>query len=138
MKVNGPNSVGGASAPRRKKSAKPAGFEPSPSAPAGAGARTSAIQSASAIGSVGALLALQAGGEPLAARQRMTERAMSMLDVLDDLKIALLEGGLPREKLTTLMTLLRSRREAVDDPELAAALDEVETRAAVELAKFDA
>lgn len=96
------------------------------------------MEQVSAVGSVDALMALQAGGEPLEARRRMTERALSMLDVLDDLKIALLEGGLPRSKLTALMELLRSRRESVADPKLEAALDEVETRAAVELAKYDA
>ena len=54
----------------------------------------------------------------------------------DELKIALLEGGLPRAKLVALMDLLQTRRDQTHDARLEAALDEVETRAAVELAKF--
>ena len=57
-------------------------------------------------------------------------------DVPDELKIGLLEGGLPRAKLVALMDLLQTRRDQTHDAKLEAALDEVETRAAVELAKF--
>ena len=70
------------------------------------------------------------------ARRQATERAFDLLDVLDELKLGLLEGGLPRTKLVALMTLLQSRRHQTHDARLEAALDEVETRAAVELAKF--
>jgi len=59
-----------------------------------------------------------------------------LLDVLDELKLALLEGGLPRNKLVALMNLLQDRRDDTNDASLEAVLDEVEIRAAVELAKF--
>ncbi len=63
---------------------------------------------------------------------------MSLLDVLDDLKLALLEGGVPKSRLVALMDLLKSRRDETSDPRLEAVLDEVEVRAAVELAKLHA
>ena len=88
------------------------------------------------INSVDAILALQSVGDFNEARQQATGRAMELLDVLDELKLALLEGGLPKTKLVALMNLLQTRRDDTNDAGLEAALDEVEIRAAVELAKF--
>ena len=83
-------------------------------------------------------LALQGAGDFREAKKQATERAFSLLDVLDDLKLALLDGALPRPTLVRLMETLKSRRDTTDDPRLEAMLDEVEVRAAVELAKHDA
>jgi len=47
-----------------------------------------------------------------------------------------LEGGLPKSKLVALMNLLQARRDDTNDASLEAVLDEVEVRAAVELAKL--
>ena len=90
----------------------------------------------SGVNSVDAILALQSVGDFTEARKQATGRAMDLLDVLDQLKLALLEGGLPKAKLVTLMNLLQTRRDDTNDAGLEAALDEVEIRAAVELAKF--
>ncbi|BDX00198.1 hypothetical protein MACH15_19500 [Maricaulis maris] len=90
----------------------------------------------SSVQSVDAILALQGVEDFTHARKRATDRAFDVLDMLDEFKIALLEGGLPRAKLVALMDLLQTRRDATNDARLEAALDEVETRAAVELAKF--
>lgn len=115
-----------------------AGFSVSGPSGGGSASASAPLQAASAIGSVDALLAVQASGDFREARKRASERAFTLLDVLDDLKIALLEGGIPRAKLTLLMDTLKTKRDQVDDPRLEAMLDEVETRAAVELAKHDA
>ena len=137
MKVNSSRPVQGTSGAKRAGAASAApGF-----APEGAGAASSAgaatsVSSASAIGSVDALLALQAETDPRQARRQATERAFSLLDLLDDLKLALLDGAIPRDTLIRLMETLKSRRDATQDPKLEAALDEVEIRAAVELAKL--
>jgi len=48
----------------------------------------------------------------------------------------LLMGTLPKEKLTELADMVRSRRESCQDPRLAALLDEIELRAEVEIAKL--
>lgn len=140
MKINGPRNLQGPSGARRKPSA---GSDGSSFAPQSSGAPSGAssagpLSGASAVNSVDALLALQGAGDFREARKRMTERAFSLLDVLDDLKLALLEGGIPPAKLSALMDLLKSERSGVDDPRLEAALDEVELRAAVELAKYHA
>ena len=90
----------------------------------------------SGVNSVDAILALQSVGDFTEARKQATGRAMNLLDVLDELKLSLLEGGLPKAKLVALMDLLQTRRDDTNDAGLEAALDEVEIRAAVELAKF--
>lgn len=46
-------------------------------------------------------------------------------------------GTLPRERLDRLTRLLAERRGEIDDPRLAALIDEIELRAAVELAKLE-
>jgi hypothetical protein len=139
MKVNGPSNLTGASSARKSSKAAPsAGFNPeSAPAPQGPGA-TGGLSGAGAIGSVDALLALQGAGDFREAKKQATERAFSLLDVLDDLKLALLDGALPRPTLERLTETLKARRAATDDPRLEAMLDEVEVRAAVELAKHDA
>lgn len=140
MKITGPGGTQGASGPRRANRTQGSSGAFAPSAPSSAPAPSgvSGAGPVASVGSVEALLALQGDHDEAGARQRATERAFSLLDVLDDLKIALLEGGVPRSKLVRLMDVLKARRESVSDPRLEAMLDEVETRAAVELAKYDA
>ncbi|MCC5981156.1 MAG: flagellar assembly protein FliX [Oceanicaulis sp.] len=140
MKITGPGGPQGPSAPRRTtgpRSGKDA-FAPSRTSSTPASSGTTGTGPVAAVGSVEALLALQGEHDEAGARRQATERAFTLLDVLDDLKIALLEGGVPRAKLVRLMDTLKSRRAQVSDPKLEAMLDEVETRAAVELAKYDA
>lgn len=139
MKVNGPRNLSGASGARKPgKASAPSGFDPGGSAPSQGPSASGGLSGATAVGSVDALLALQGAGDFRDAKKQATERAFSLLDVLDDLKLALLDGALPRPTLMRLMETLKSRREGTDDPRLEAMLDEVEVRAAVELAKHDA
>ena len=135
MKVSGPSSTSSVSAGKRKTTsgASGEGFKLDMPAKASGGMTASAVSS---VQSVDAILALQGVEDFTHARKRATDRAFDVLDMLDELKIALLEGGLPRAKLVALMDLLKTRRDATNDARLEAALDEVETRAAVELAKF--
>ena len=137
MKVYGPRNVSGPAGPRKSDKSQGAdGFAPVTGAPgAGPSAPISTVSAATSVGSVDALLALQ-GADPIGdPRQEATDRAFSMLDMLDDLKIALLEGRMERETLLRLMDTLKSERGQTNDPRLESVLDEVELRAAVELAK---
>jgi hypothetical protein len=70
------------------------------------------------------------------ARQRAKERGSLMLDQLEELRLGLLLGTVPLAKLESLAQLVRAKREQIDDPKLLAILDEIEVRAAVELAKL--
>jgi hypothetical protein len=86
---------------------------------------------------VEALLALQETGGPLERKRRAVGRAGRILDVLDDIKVALLDGDLSSGELDRLRRAVRDERSATDDPKLEAVLDEIELRAAVEVAKLE-
>ena len=70
------------------------------------------------------------------AKQRSKERAGLMLDHLEEIRMGLLLGTVPMAKLEQLAQLVRAKREQIDDPKLLEILDEIELRAAVELAKL--
>ena len=139
MKVNGPRNASGASGARRPAGASAApGFAPiGPAASASAASAIAPLSAPSALGGIDALLALQGEPDQPSARKQATDRAFSLLDILDDLKLALIEGRLPRATLARLMDTLKASRESTHDPRLEALLNEVEVRAAVELAKHE-
>ena len=59
-----------------------------------------------------------------------------MLDELEQIRLGLLLGQIPRARLEQLAQMVRARREQLDDLKLIAILDDIELRAAVELAKL--
>ncbi len=60
-----------------------------------------------------------------------------MLDRLEEIRVGLLTGSIPRDQLEALDRLVREQRGQVADPRLGEILDEIELRARVELAKLD-
>lgn len=136
MKVTGP---AGPSAPSTSRPARgaPGGF----SVPgAGAAAAASAAQPAAAVsgvGDVGALMALQGVEDAVERRRRAIRRGGGLLDRLDDLKLALLSGETGDGALERLSRTLREERPADADAGLNSLLDQIDLRAAVELAKAD-
>ncbi len=139
MKVSGPagpTSAGGAIGARPATPAS--GFTPA-SAPAAA-TETSGPMGASsvnAVSSLEALMALQEVGGPLERRRRAVRRGGVILSALESLKLDLLEGRLTPGTMQALARAVREQRSLTDDPGLEAVLDEIETRAAVELAKLE-
>ena len=91
---------------------------------------------ASPIGSLGALFALQEVPDPTAQRRKAVARATRLLDRLGDLQLGLLDGAIDPQSLADLASTARTARDATNDPELQQILDEIELRAAVELAKL--
>jgi len=85
-----------------------------------------------------AVLAVQESPDQTAkrARQRARERAGNVLDQLDEIRLGLLMGTIPAARLEGLAQLVRAKREQVADPRLNQLLDDIELRAAVELAKL--
>jgi class II flagellar assembly regulator FliX len=136
MKVTGTGGVGQTGGARGPKAAGGEGFRlPGGSAPA-ATSQTGGVATTSAVMGVEALLTLQDVGGPLERRRRAVSRAGRLLDVLDEIKLALLDGQLGAADLQRLERAIRDQRTATEDPKLEALLDEIETRAAVELAKL--
>jgi len=83
---------------------------------------------------VDSLLALQAEDDPLYAKRKIVKRADAMLDLLEQMKVDLLTGGLNPARLTQLMRLIQQAK-LKGDPELDAIVADIELRARVELAK---
>lgn len=141
MKVTGPGGMTPASGPRPARSSGGQGaFQVAggaSSAPAAPAAAVSRASRASGVVGVEALLALQDVESPTERRRRSVRRATRLLDELDDIKISLLGGDLDKAQLERLGRALREQRAATEDPKLEAVLDEIETRAAVEMAKLE-
>jgi len=62
--------------------------------------------------------------------------ADDILDRLDELRLALLTGRIPEDRLAGIAQVLRARRHASSDPQLNAIIEEIELRAEVEIAKL--
>ena len=95
-------------------------------------------QSAAASGLFGmdALLALQGEEDVLTGRRRrQIKRSNDILDALDDIRVSVLGGEIDDEALLRLQSNIAASREEVADDRLQGVLNEIETRAFVELAK---
>ena len=135
MKVHGPPPTSLPSQPRALRGAQD-GFAPV-SAESRASASTRAGASAAAA-SLDMLLALQEAATPTEKRRRAMRRGHGILDALDELKLAAFDGDEPdAAALDRLSRALRDAREQTEDPGLDDVLDQIELRAAVELAKRD-
>lgn len=135
MKVTGSNGVGSAQVARGAARA-PGGFSIGGGAQASSPAATARVSAAMPVAGLDALIALQAVGGPLERRRRAVSRAGRILDMLEDVKVALLDGEVTPATLDRLMGAVREQREQTDDAGLEGVLNEIETRAAVELAKL--
>lgn len=139
MKVSGTGGPSSASGPRAARSAGGGGgFKISASSGPAAPAAVASTGGVSGVVGVEALLALQDVDSATERRRRSVRRAGNLLDRLDEVKIALLGGELSTAQLDGLGRAIREQRSATDDPRLEQVLDEIETRAAVELAKLEA
>lgn len=140
MKVSSTGGVGATGASRAKPAGGSSGFSlPSVNAAPGGVAGAASVGGLSGVGSVDALLALQAAGEvggPLERKKRAVRRADNILDILGEVRIALIDGDISHGTLDRLSRAIREQRENTDDPKLEGVLNEIETRAAVELAKL--
>ncbi|HET9161716.1 MAG TPA: flagellar assembly protein FliX [Caulobacteraceae bacterium] len=136
MKVTSSTSVGQTGSARGAARPASGGFAVESQTPALGAAPSARVAGTSPVSSIDALLALQSVGTPLERRRRAVGRAGRILDLLDDVKVALLEGAMNPSALATLVAAVHEQRDRTDDPRLEGVLDEIETRAAVELAKF--
>lgn len=97
-----------------------------------------AATGASGVAAVTGLIAAQDVGNALDGRSRglLIDRGERLLDRLDEIRVAVLEGSVAKDKLVALAQHLREKRQKVDDPGLEELIDEIELRAEVELAKL--
>lgn len=135
MKVVGPNGVNTPASTRPTRSAS--GFSLGQTAAIPAPAATTANVATGGVSDVSALMALQGVEGPLEKRRRAIRRGSGLLDRLDEIKLALLNGDADEGALDRLARSLREERADDDDKDLGALLDQIDLRASVELAKAE-
>ena len=139
MKVGSSGSATGPSGPAKAKpNSSSSGFAPGGAATVRSAGAAQPSGGVAGVGALDALIALQAVDDPLTRRRRAVGRAGRMLDLLDAVKLSLLGDPGDAGALGRLAQAVREERAGTDDPELETVLDEIETRAAVELAKREA
>jgi hypothetical protein len=135
MRITGPNAAALANAPTGTRRTASGSFKlGEQEAPRGSGA-AAALR---AISTVDALITLQGVEDPLERKKRAVAKGRHALDVLDTLKIGLLDGSVDRSTLARLKVAADGLTEGSGDPGLDAVLGEIDLRVAVELAKAGA
>ncbi len=89
------------------------------------------------VGNIGGLIGLQEVDEREARRRQAVKRGRLTLEALSHLRDALLMGSLPLSTIEKLEKIVTQERNAGTTPALDAILDEIELRAAVEIAKLE-
>ena len=139
IRIDGPGRTGGvqSGSPTRAKEGSGASFAlPGADAPTKAAAPT--LAGATGLNDIASLLALQGvpvAEDPRERRRKAVKRGLDLLDVLENVRIDLLGGGVASDRLERLVQMLGGRAPSGDD-RLDALVADVELRARVELAKF--
>lgn len=136
MKVTGPAGTA-SSIPGRPTQRAAGGFSLTGASASERAAATGATTGAGAVTDVSALMALQGVEDPTERRRRAMRRGGGLLDRLDELKLAMLGGETGEAALERLARAVREDRPDDPDAGLTAVLDQIDLRAAVELAKAE-
>lgn len=128
--TSGPTAPGAKPAARRASSGTFTLSEPDN------GHQAASAAPAGNVAGIEALIALQGIEDPAERRRRAVTRGSSALDMLDELKLALLSGNLDAHVMSRLKAAAALLKEPTGDPALDAVLAEIELRAEVELAKM--
>ena len=137
MKIDGFGSITSTNNTGKRRDVSSAGnfadlLAAAESGEAPAAAATSDITATSALN----FLALQEIPDEYIARKKLVQKGNAMLDTLEKLRRQLLSGPLSPHLLLDMEQQLIQQRQLVDDPKLHAIIDDIELRAAVELAKL--
>jgi len=132
MRIYGPNGTTFGTSSSGPKKAGSSAFSLPDTAQA-ADARPAAAPRAAS--SIDALLAMQSVEDATERRRKSVQRGRGALDVLDELKIALLIGSISPATVARLRTAAADLKASSGDAGLDAVLSEIELRVEVELAK---
>jgi len=137
-KVGSPKET--ASLKRRKQVSSGDAFAESLRGTVGAGdvEATHALEPTGNVGAVDSILAIQEMPAAADGRSRglLKQYGDDLLARLEELRVAILMGAVPKDRLAELAHRLRQKRRQSDDPKLNAIIDEIELRAEVEVAKL--
>jgi hypothetical protein len=135
MKVTGPGAARPVEQGRAQRSG--GGFSLPGTTSAGPAGAAAATGGASGVTGVSALMALQGVEDATERKRRAVRRGRGLLDGLDALRLASLEGADDEPALQRISRAASEAAAEVDDPGLASVLTQIDLRAAVELAKRD-
>lgn len=132
MRIYGPNGTALAAAPVAARRTSGGRFtvdeQESPRGSTG----TASLRS---ISTLDALIALQGVEDSTERKKRSVAKGRNALDVLDRLKLGLLDGSVDQSTLASLKVAAEGLTEGSGDPGLDQVLKEIDLRVAVELAK---
>lgn len=138
MKIEGPNRT---NAPAKTDKAKKTGSSRGVafSEYLSASDEAEAAVAPTSVANVGLFLTLQVAEQATEQeqRRRAINHADDLLNELEDLRIGLLLGSYTKNQLHNLAARVRQQRLVIQDTKLMALLDDIELRAAVELAKYE-
>ncbi len=132
MRIYGPNATALANKPGSARRAAAGTFTVSAEQPPRGPATTTGLRS---VGTIDALIALQGFEDPAERKKRAVVQGRTALDVLDALKLALLDGTLDPSTMARLKSAAAGLKLPSGDSGLDAVLGEIELRVEVELAK---
>jgi hypothetical protein len=132
MRIYGPNGTALAAAPPSARRPAAAGFSISEQE----GPRQTAAGSPlRTVSSLDALMALQGVEDATERKKRAVAKGRNALDLLDKLKLGLLEASVDQSTLARLKVAADGLTSGSGDPMLDGVLSEIDLRVAVELAK---
>ncbi len=139
MKIGGPDNTRNKAAVRRRSKAGSEGSSGSAFSVSATDGESAPAQvgGSGPVNAVGALLSVQEVDDATTGKSGGVRRGIELLDLLDNIRVALLTGRIPEAQLQNLLNAMKRHREAISDPILEATINEIEVRAAVELAKFE-
>jgi hypothetical protein len=132
MRIYGPNGTALANAPASARRAASGTFTLNEEESTRSTGSTGSLR---AISTVDALIALQGVEDPTERKKRSLAKGRNALDMLDSLKVALLDGSVNQSTLARLKVAAEGLTEESGDPGLDSVLGEIDLRVAVELAK---
>jgi hypothetical protein len=132
MRIYGPNGTALAATPAAARRSGGSSFTVSEQE---SPRRSAVATSLRAISTVDALIALQGVEDPTERKKRAVIKGRNALDVLDSLKLGLLDGGVDQSLLARLKVASEGLTETSGDAGLDLVLGEIDLRVAVELAK---
>jgi hypothetical protein len=134
MRISGPNGPAAPAATGVARRSASGSFtlpqDDTARAPAGAGAMRS-------VGGIDALIALQGVESVEERRRRAVRRGHTALDLLDEIKLAFLSGGLASGMVHKLRAAAAGLKDLSGDPRVDQVLAEIDLRVEVELAKVE-
>jgi hypothetical protein len=94
------------------------------------------VNSVQSVGGIDSILAAQQVGDEEIERTRAMKHGKDMLDEMDKLRTSIVLGRVSSDSLRRISENIKKQKNFVPDPKLQNILEDIEIRAAVELAKL--